>query len=397
MTAARPGILVESATAPRYFGLVADRRVSLPSVSRSVVRVVGSLALPLALLAIVWSARLYVRDGVEFDLLGLHVTTNDPVRPLVLSVCLFLLFIATHGTDGAKRVWARVKAIDDRLTVTALSVGVVVLGLLFGTMAATSSDPYGYVSEADLWLRGNLKTTQSWVADVPWPAAGRTFTPLGYHPRSDYGLEDETTIVPTYAPGLPLLMAGAKAVGGEAAVFWVVPLCGGLLILATYKVGCQLASSRVGLTAAWLVATSPIVLYMLMWPMSDVPVAAVSTVMCWLLLRSSVAHAIGAGLACALVILIRPNLVWMSAVPVLLYGVAIWRGNATTPNATQRNATQGSRSYWRFRLSPHWVRLPWQRSTTTCTARLCSPVTAIWEARSARSTSSRTCETMLAG
>ena len=60
--------------------------------------------------------------------------------------------------------------------------------------------------------------------------------------------------------GLPLLMAGFKAIAGPCAIFWVVPICGGVLALASYAIGRPI----VGLAAAWLVATSPTQLFMLM-------------------------------------------------------------------------------------------------------------------------------------
>ena len=125
------------------------------------------------------------------------------------------------------------------------------------------------MSQADLWLRGDLHIDQSFGASVPWPLARWTFTPLGYRPEPD-----GYRIVPQYAPGLPLLMAAFKAVAGQCAMFWVVPLCGGMLVFATYAIGRLVGRPVVGLAAAWIVATSPTVLFMLMAPMSDVPAAA---------------------------------------------------------------------------------------------------------------------------
>jgi 4-amino-4-deoxy-L-arabinose transferase-like glycosyltransferase len=120
-------------------------------------------------------------------------------------------------------------------------------------------------------------------------------------------------------------MALAKRAGGEAGVFWVVPLSAGFMVLATYGLGRRLASARVGLVAAWFLATSPVFLYMLMWPMSDVPVAAAWTVTFVLLLGHSKWHSIGAGAACAIAVTIRPNLAPWILAPVLWYSVLVWR------------------------------------------------------------------------
>ncbi len=116
---------------------------------------------------------------------------------------------------------------------------------------------------------GDLHIDQSFGASVPWPLARWTFTPLGYRPEPD-----GYRIVPQYSPGLPLLMAAFKLAAGQCAIFWVVPVCGGILVFATYAIGRRLGRPIVGLAAAWIVATSPTLLFMLMAPMSDVPAAA---------------------------------------------------------------------------------------------------------------------------
>ena len=151
----------------------------------------------------------------------------------------------------------------------ALAAIVVCTGLIWSTRVAAGSDAYGYVSQVDLWLRGDLHIDQGFGASVPWPLARWTFTPLGYRPEPD-----GYRIVPQYSPGLPLLMAGFKAIAGQCAMFWVVPICGGVLVFATYAIGRRIGRPVVGLAAAWLVATSPTLLFMLMAPMSDVPAAA---------------------------------------------------------------------------------------------------------------------------
>src|SRR5207253_4945156 len=136
----------------------------------------------------------------------------------------------------------------------ALAIGVVAVGVGFGTMSASGSDAYGYVSQAELWLNGRLTTPQPWADQAPWPTAPATFAPLGYQTQAAYEpIADHSTIVPTYAPGLPLLMAGAKVIAGNCAIYWVVPMCGGVMVLATFGIGRRLGSSRAGLIAAWLV------------------------------------------------------------------------------------------------------------------------------------------------
>ena len=123
-----------------------------------------------------------------------------------------------------------------------------------------------------------------------------------------------------------------KAIGGHAALFLVVPLTAALLIWCTFAIGRQLGSSSLGLGAAWLVATSPAFLTMIKEPMSDVPAAAFWALATWKVLDDSRFNTALAGLAAAIAILVRPNLVPLAAV----LGVwMFWR---------RRDATLGDRA-----------------------------------------------------
>src|SRR4051794_4994064 len=198
---------------------------------------------------------------------------------------------------------------------------------MWSTRVAAGSDAYGYVSQADLWLRGDLHIDQRFGASVPWPLARWTFTPLGYRPEPD-----GYRIVPQYSPGLPLLMAGFKAIAGHCAIFWVVPICGAILVLATYAIGRRLGRPVVGLAAAWIVATSPTQLFMLMAPMSDVPAAAAWAVAIACVLRDTSASAAAAGAAAGVAMLIRPNLAPLAA---LIAAWLLWRWLWRTASAVR--------------------------------------------------------------
>src|SRR6266542_640673 len=111
----------------------------------------------------------------------------------------------------------------------ALALVTAILGLRFGTFVASGSDAYGYVSQADLWLRRTLIIDEPLSAHAPWRYSVFTLTPLGYHPGDKRG-----TMVPTYSAGLTIAMAGFKAIAGEQAIYWVVPLMGALGVWLTY-------------------------------------------------------------------------------------------------------------------------------------------------------------------
>ena len=133
----------------------------------------------------------------------------------------------------------------------------------------SAADASGYVSQSRLLAAARVSFDEPLARLLPWTGTEWIFSPLGYRPGPAPG-----EVVPTYPPGLPLTMAAARAIGGEWAPFFVVPLLGGLAVFCTYLLGARLHSRRAGLTAALLLATSPIFLFQLVQPMSDVPAVA---------------------------------------------------------------------------------------------------------------------------
>lgn len=287
-------------------------------------RVIKGAAIAIATLGLLWTLVLAIQGGFETRILGLRITTNDPLRPLLFAAVALTVVIMTGGAVRFSLRWlAALGRLDDRLLAGILTAGILVFGLVYSSTSASGADSYGYVSQADLWLSGSLKIKQPWVAEAPWPSRHWTFAPLGYRPAGTQ--EGLWTIVPTYSPGLPLLMAGAKFIGGHCALFAVVPVTGATLVLMTFLIGRRLGSSRAGLIGAWLVASSPVFLYMLPWPMSDVPVAGLWATAFYFLLGRSRTSAAAAGLATALAILIRPNLFFGAIALGLWYALRVWR------------------------------------------------------------------------
>lgn len=261
-------------------------------------------------LSLGWAIWLMVAGGFDATILGIRVRSNNPRRVLLASACALVGYLVAGGRVRVSpflNALARGRTTFERRpgwVAAAIAAAAVVLTMVQGTRIAGGADAYGYVSQADLWLAGDLKVPQPWAAQVPWPNSPWTFTPLGYRPSPD-----EWTIVPTYSPGLPMLMAAAKRVGGQCALFAVVPLSLGVAVFATYALGKHLGSSYQGLIAAWFLATSPVVLEVSLESLSDVPVMAAWSAAFCCLLGTRMRSATFAGLAAALAILIRPNLV----------------------------------------------------------------------------------------
>jgi len=219
---------------------------------------------------------------------------------------------------AASRIWTWCGAHQAQVVWT-MAVAVTAFTAMYGTRAVGGADEYGYASQAELWLKGSLKIEQPFVIQAPWPLAERSFSPLGYTPHP----LDPSVIVPIYPPGLPLLLALAKIIGGQEAMFWVVPLSAGLLILATYCIGRRLGAETAGLVAALMVATSPVMLFMATSLMTDVPIATAWAWAFYLLIGTTLRSAAGAGLLSALAVLIRPNLAPLAGVLAMHYVLAM--------------------------------------------------------------------------
>jgi hypothetical protein len=162
------------------------------------------------------------------------------------------------------------------------------------------------VTESDLWRAGDLHIEQDWARALPWPEPGETVAPIGYKPPQK---TDADPLVPIYSPGLPLIMAAVHAIAGYAAVFWIVPCFGGLFVICAYGIGRHFGGPVIGVASAFLTALSPIVLFMVLWPMSDIVVSAVWAAATWAVLGPSRRRALAGGVLAGAAIVIRPNLV----------------------------------------------------------------------------------------
>jgi Dolichyl-phosphate-mannose-protein mannosyltransferase len=195
-----------------------------------------------------------------------------------------------------------------RIGIALLVASVFAVGLRWASFVAGGSDSYCYLHQAQRWASGRLQVSEPLALEAPWPNAPLTFAPAGHVPSSTV----PGAIVPICPSGLSMVMAMFVAFGGIGAAALVVPLFGALLIWGTFLAGSRFGA-RVGVASAGLAACSPVFLYQLVQPMSDVPAAA-----CWMLAVAAVTgtrrngSALG-GLAAAMAILIRPNLVPLAA------------------------------------------------------------------------------------
>jgi hypothetical protein len=255
---------------------------------------------------------LAITGGVDLRAVGIPFSSRDPFRPAIVAFVLTVIYVARNRASVMSTIkWLtgqHVKAVP--FVALALSLYVFFLGMKFGTQVAGGADSYGYVSQAWLWVKGDLIVDQPFAREMPWPDADSTFAPLGYRASLEGG-----GIVPIYAPGLPMLMALLIYPFGECGPYLVVPLLGALLIWVTYKIGARVsASPYLGLAATVLMVSSPTFLFMLVAPMSDVPVAALFCAAVLAALTPMRGRAFITGLLVGLSVLVRPNLAPMAAV-----------------------------------------------------------------------------------
>jgi hypothetical protein len=275
-----------------------------------------SLALvALALAALAAVALVVVTGGFTVPLGPALLRVHNPLRLEVLAALLGIGYVI------AGRAWlvadlqrahvaARRRARAIAIVLSLAATGLAVAG---GSFVAGGPDSYGYVSQADRWLAGNVEAPEPAAARVPLPDVDWVFSPLGYRPA----LRPHHT-VPTYPPGLPWMMALAKALAGAGAVFYVVPLFAGWLVWLTFRLGAAFDSEVVGLAAATLLLTNATFLFQSLSPMSDVPAAALWCAAVLAVWRGTPASLMAGGLASGLALAVRPNLFVLAVV------VAVW-------------------------------------------------------------------------
>ena len=279
-----------------------------------------------ALLA--WAVVIFATGGFLLDLGPVRVSSRNASRVLVLALAL-----AVIAWRLAYRQWVarRLQQIPSALRRTdesirfsaatfervsgpaALGIAAVLLAVAvrYGSRVAGGADAFGYVSESVLWMHGILGIDQAFAAPLPWPNALGSFVPLAYR------LGANGVMGPTVAPGLPLLMALA-GLFSACGPYLVVPLCGAVLVAATFDLGRRIFSTPTALIASALVACSPVVVFESLVVMADVPAAAMWMCALAAAARATPRSALAAGLFAGAGVLIRPNLLPLALFPWLL-------------------------------------------------------------------------------
>ena len=309
------------------------------------------LPLILAALALVWAFVVAFTGGFFFEVGPIRISSRNAINPLLIALGAGVAawMLAPRGRRGRaliaecnylagalERSLPRLTVSQTRWLLTAVvasvSVAVVGFGILRGAFVAGGPDPYGYVSQAQLWLSGIPRAALPWAGALPDAIPPQALVPLGYRLGTD-----GASLVPTYAPGFPMTMALFARLGGRDAMFYVMPLMAGVAVWTTFILGTMVAGRVAGLIAALFVATSPaFVLQLTHMPMSDIPAMAWWTVALVLLPRASRRSAVLAGVAVGAAILTRPNLTPLALVPAAWLASELVATRLSKPLAVQR-------------------------------------------------------------
>jgi hypothetical protein len=296
--------------------------------------------------SLVVSLLIALTGGVAVTLGGVLMRAQRPGTALAIGVVCALAAWVTGGASAVRDSLADAWRGRHRAAApiaTAAAVLTVLLGVAWNTWTASGADASGYVSQARMLADGQLWLMPPLAADVPWPTPGWVASPLGWRPGPISG-----AIVPTYAPGLPLVMAIALTTAGETAAFVCVPFAGAAAVWLTYRLGLRFTQPLPAAAAALLTALAPVLLFQVVQPMSDVPVTA-----WWLaaLVGLLGRRPLASGACTSMAILTRPNL---APVAVFLALAWLWIGSDAadaTGDPRRRAWRAGFPGLFRFTLA----------------------------------------------
>lgn len=289
-------------------------------------RALAAVVLALAALALILLAAVIAAHGrIDVTIAGRHRAIRRVV-PLSFAAWVFGVAAMTCLLPAVReRILSRIESGLCRFAgllagLAAAAVGTV--AVVRGAFVAAGSDPYGYVTQAALWTRGNPLQPLAAIARGA-PTQAYAFCPLGYRP----GLAPET-MAPVYAPGLPLQMAALERIFGVSAGYLAVPVLSAVTVWLTFAIGRRCTSRGAALLATAVMATSPVFLFQAMQPLSDVPATAwwLASIAC--ALGGTVPAAAAAGLCASVAILVRPNLVPL-VLPLCLFVAVAARSRAS--------------------------------------------------------------------
>ena len=260
---------------------------------------------------LLWAAAVAITGGFRVELGSIRISSRNASRIFLIAALPAALAWRLAYRERLE-VWLQSRRMLLRtlavLATFAVAGGFVVAGVLYGSRTAAASDQSGYVSQSALWARGTLKIDVGLRrgAAVARREADPDAARLPHRRRG--------AMVPTYAPGVPMLMALARTIAS----------CGPYLVGTDQRgaarpvhVSARASDLRGvhGRGRGALVACSPVVVFMSLLPMADVPAAAFWVGALAVAVGGSSARTVGAGLMTAMAVLHPPEPGAAGAVP----------------------------------------------------------------------------------
>jgi hypothetical protein len=275
-----------------------------------------------AFLLSLFSLSVSLTGGFVSSVWGWRISSRSPWPALVAAAVLTAFWLLLARRQGRTR--ADLERVNQWVASRWLAIILAVAGMAGAvairthTFSAAGADASGYLSAAALFQSGKFEHAEPLTPMATWRDAATSLAPLGWRSAPAPGLQ-----VPTYAAGLPILMALPHAAGGTIGASLLVPYSFALAIAAAGTIARRVAGPTASVLAAVWLATSPIGLVSAMQPMSDMPVTA-AWLCCWALIVQDRERAGGlrarvwlGGAAAALAVIMRPNLAPLAAVPAL--------------------------------------------------------------------------------
>jgi hypothetical protein len=251
-------------------------------------------ALAATALVVAWTG------GGRVELLSAAISIRSWERPAIAAALLFV--IATFVRRRSRRA-TQMTTRGSRIVMGALAIAILAATFSAIDYACGGLDSYGYVALSKLLAAGRVERP---LPDLSWlPVDNRVevATPLAF-----IASLDGSAIVPGFPPGLPLVMAVARTVGGADAVFLIPWLAGVALAIATFLVARARYGIDTALFAAVILVVQPIAVAYSLQAMTDVPAALWTALAAWSMVGTAMPWPILAGLAGSLAILTRPPL-----------------------------------------------------------------------------------------
>ncbi len=223
--------------------------------------------------ALVVAVLLAVSGGTRFTVGGLRVSARSPLAPSLAAIAMLAVWawLASRRHEAGNDLTAFWSGLDRsaRTIVAGLAAVSAGMAISFGTFTAAGADASGYLSQASMWAASRLGLSDPLPLMAGWPPDAGMTAPLGWNASLERGWQ-----VPTYGPGLPLLMAAPLTIGGSIAACLIVAIAAAIAVAATGAIAFRLCGRTAAIVAAVALATCPVFVFQSVQPMSDVPVTA---------------------------------------------------------------------------------------------------------------------------